>query len=274
MRLGRNVAMAVAAVLVAALAGRSSAGNSLLLGPGPGERALATVRQLARERPAGSAGERAVARIVAARLRGLGYRVVEQPFRLPAGGTSRNVVAETGGPSKVVIVAHVDGVRGTVAANDNASGVAALLELARALSGREGVLLAALGAEERVVTRSRLHLGSARLTVGLARRAKRLAVSIDMVGVGKRLYVRGVETQPNFSASLLLARGGATYLRDPGDSDHAELTRAGIPAAWVQRRRDACWHAPCDRIERVDARKMQAAYELVLRAAIRALESP
>jgi aminopeptidase YwaD len=271
---GRYAAvLAALALATAASPGRSEPSNRLLLGaPGAGQRALATVRQLARERPAGSAGEAVVARIVAGRLRSLGYRVVEQPFRLPRGGMSRNVVANGGGPTKVVIVAHLDGVLGTVAANDNASGVAVLLELARALAGREGVLFAALGAEERVVTRSRLHLGSSRLTVGLSRRARRLAVSIDMAGVGTRLYVRGLESRPNVSARALLAHGG-TYLRDPGDSDHAELTRAGIPAAWVQWRRDACWHAPCDRPGRVDARKLQAAYDLVHRAATLALKS-
>jgi len=269
---GRHAALLGAMVLVAAAPGRSEPSNSLLLGtPGAGERALLTVRQLSRERPAGSPGEAAVARSVAARFRALGYRVTEQPFRLPRGGTSRNVVADGGGTAKVVLVAHLDGVRGTQAANDNGSGVAVLLELARALAGREGVLLAALGAEERVVTRSRLHLGSSRLTVGLSRREKRLAVSIDMVGVGARLFVRGVESRPNASARLLLARSGATYLRDPGDSDHVELTRAGIPAAWVQWRKDACWHAPCDRPARVRVSKLQGAFELVLRAAEAAL---
>jgi aminopeptidase YwaD len=238
-----------------------------------GERALATVRQLARERPAGSAGEAAVARIVAGRLRSLGYRVVEQRFPLPRGGTSRNVLGLSSGRVRVVIAAHLDGVSGSPAANDNASGVAVMLELARALRGREGVLVAGLGAEERRETGSRFHLGALRLARGLSPQGKRLVVVLDMVGVGVRLHVRGIESRPNRSARVLL-RGGGTYLRDPGHSDHAELTRAGISAAWVQWREDACWHRPCDRPIRVDARKLQTAYDLVLRAARSALESP
>jgi aminopeptidase YwaD len=203
-----------------------------------------------------------VARLVSERFRRLGYVVVEQRFRLPDGGISRNVVARPRGAARVLIVAHLDGVRGTVAANDNASGVAVLLELARALADRQGVVLAALGAEERVVTRSRSHLGSLRLVRTLPKRGIRLAVSLDMVGVGARLNVRGLESRPNVSARLLL-RGGGTYLRDPGDSDHAELTRGGIPAAWVQWRPDACWHEACDRPARVRAWKLGAAYALV-----------
>ena len=60
----------------------------------------------------------------------------------------------------------------------------------------------------------------------------------------------------------------ATYLRDPlGQSDHAEQTRAGIPAAWLEWRDDRCWHAACDRVARLDARKLQAAIDATVRAA-------
>ena len=230
---------------------------------------MATVGQIARERRPGSAGERALARTVAARFRALGYRVSEQRFPLPRGGTSLNVVGRTPGRVRIVIGAHMDGVSGSPAANDNGSGVAVMLELARALAGEPGVLVAGIGAEERRETGSRIHLGAQRLARGLGPTGKRLVVVLDMVGVGARLHVRGIEAQPNASARLLL-RGGGTYLRDPGHSDHAELTRAGIPAAWVQWREDACWHRPCDHASRVGARKLDAAYTLVLRAAIAA----
>jgi aminopeptidase YwaD len=268
---GRHLAFAV---VVAGLAvwGAPAATNSLLQAePRPGERALATVRALARPRPPGSSGERFVAARVGARLRSLGYAVTQQAFRLPRGGVSRNVVGRTPGPLRVVVVAHMDGVGGTVAANDNASGVGVLLELAAALAERSGVLLAGVGAEERHETGSTLHLGSLRLSRSLPRSGVRLAVALDMVGVGTRLHVRGIEARPNASARALLRAGRATYLRDPGHSDHAELTRAGVPAAWVQWREDPCWHRPCDVVSRVRWRKLEAAYVLVLRAAERAI---
>lgn len=167
----------------------------------------------------------------------------------------------------MIVGAHMDGVAGTAAANDNASGVAVLLEVAAALAGREGVVIAGLGAEERQETGSPFHLGSLRLSRDLPKSGVRLAVVLDMVGVGTRLHVRGIEARPNGSARALLRAGRATYLRDPGHSDHAELTRAGVTAAWVQWREDACWHRPCDVVSRVRPRKLEAAYVLVLRAA-------
>ncbi len=265
-----------AIAVVVALAVLTAAGGAAL---GPGGRAKQTVTLLALKgpRPAGEPGSEAVAqRFVAAELEKLGYRVVLQRVDLPNGRSTRNVVGLTSGRPKVVIVAHLDGVRGSPAANDNASGVAVLLELAASLRGESGVLVAATGAEERVVTGSRVHLGSLRLLRGIspqARRGVRLAVALDMVGVGTRLHVRGLERRPNPSARLLLGVGGSTYLRDDGDSDHAELTRNGLPAAWLQWRTDACWHESCDVARRVDARKLETAFRVALRAAFLALKS-
>jgi hypothetical protein len=268
--IGRAIAVVVALAVLAA------AGKAAL---GPGGRAKQTVTLLASKgpRPAGEPGAEAVAqRFVAGELEKLGYRVVLQRVDLPNGRSTRNVVGLSSGRPKVVLVAHLDGVRGSPAANDNASGVAVLLELAASLRSTPGVLVAATGGEERVVTGSRLHLGSLRLVRGIspqARRGVRLAVALDMVGVGTRLHVRGIERQPNRSATLLLGRGGSTYLRDDGDSDHAELTRNGLPAAWLQWRTDTCWHESCDVARRVDARKLEAAFRVVLDAAFLALKS-
>jgi hypothetical protein len=265
-----------AIAVVVALAVLTAAGGAAL---GPGGRAKQTVTFLASKgpRPAGEPGAEAVAqRFVAAELEKLGYRVVLQRVDLPNGRSTQNVVGLSSGRPKVVIVAHLDGVRGSPAANDNASGVAVLLELAASLRFEPGVLVAATGAEERAVTGSRVHLGALRLVRGIspqARRGVRLAVALDMVGVGTRLHVRGTERQPNRSARLLLSRGRSTYLRDDGDSDHAELTRNGLPAAWLQWRTDPCWHESCDVARRVDAHKLEAAFRVVLDAAFLALKN-
>lgn len=231
------------------------------------------------QRPAGGQHERQAGAIVRRRFQTLGYDVGIQRFSLPGGGTSQNVVARTAGPLRVIIVAHIDGVHHTRAANDNASGVGTLLELARNLRGTRGVRLAALGAEERMVTGSPYHLGSRRFTRGIGPAVKagvRLALSVDMVGVGTTFHVRGLEAAPNRSARRLLASARAlgvrvTYLRDTGQSDHDDLTRGGLPAAWVQWRWDTCWHMPCDRIDRIRPWKLWQAGRVVLRAARAAL---
>lgn len=246
-------------------------------------RAKETVAKIAAlgPRPPGSSAERRASELVAVRFRELGYRVEAQLVSLPGGGRSRNLVARTAGPLRVVVVAHLDGVSAGPAANDNASGIALLLELARALRREPGLVLAALGAEERVETRSPVHLGSARLAASLSaaeRRTVRVALSLDMVGVGTRLHVRGLEPSPGPSAEAALAEARAlglpvTYLQDRGESDHAELTRAGIPAAWIQWRPDPCWHEACDRAVRIKAWKLGAAGRLALATVRAALAS-
>jgi hypothetical protein len=254
--------------LLFVLASSGAAGAEQVSGP----RAKAFAARLAAlgPRPAGSRNELRAGQMVQRELRALGYRVEIQPFALPRGGRSRNIVGRTAGPLRAIVVAHLDGVSEGPAANDNGSGVAAMLEAARDLAGRGGLLVAALGAEERVETGSPLHLGSARLVRGLTsaeRRSVRVALSLDMVGVGPTLNVRGLEAAPNRSARLALARARVlrfptTYRQDSGQSDHAELTRAGIPAAWIQWRWDTCWHEACDRPPRLEPSKLAVAARL------------
>ena len=253
-----------------ALAASSAPGAEQVSGP----RAKAFAARLAAlgPRPAGSRTELRAGQLVQRELRALGYRVQIQSFALPRGGHSRNIVGRTPGSVRAIVVAHLDGVAEGPAANDNGSGVAALLEVARDLAGREGLLVAALGAEERVETGSPLHLGSTRLVRGLPaaeRRSVRVALSLDMVGVGPTLNVRGIEASPNRSARLALGRARAlrfpaSYRQDTGQSDHAELSRAGIPAAWIQWRWDTCWHEACDRHNRLEPSKLAVAARLAL----------
>jgi hypothetical protein len=262
------VAVALLCLLVAA----PSAGASF-----SGKKAKRWTAEIAGvgQRVAGGGNEREAGRIVNARLAALGYDTRTQRFRLPNGRRSRNVIGRTPGPIRVIVVAHVDGVRGTRAANDNASGVGSMLEVARNLRRLDGILVAALGAEERMMTGSSWHLGSRRLTRSLTPAQKdgvRLALSIDMVGVGTTLHVRGLEASPNRSARKLLraaARAGVrvTYMRDTGQSDHDDLTRGGVPAAWVEWRWDTCWHRPCDTIDRVRPWKLRQAGRVVVGAA-------
>lgn len=97
------------------------------------------LRELARPRHHGrnAAGLQAVAAYVERELTGAGFAVARQPVTA-GGATADNLVAERRGlrPDQVVIVcAHYDAVAGTDGADDNASGVAAMLGVARALQG-------------------------------------------------------------------------------------------------------------------------------------------
>lgn len=246
-----------------------------------GKRAKKFVAALAANGPrvAGTPNERRGAWLVQQRFEKLGLPVTIQKFRLPNGRNSRNVIAKTGGPLETLVVAHMDSVRAGPGANDNGSGVAAMLEVAAVLKETEGIWLVAVGAEEREMTGSSLHLGSYRLLRSIPRAVRPqvvLALSLDMVGYGPTLNIRGLEASPNRSARRAINRAralgyGPSYLRDSGVSDHAELTRGGIPAALVTYRWDPCWHEACDRTPRVVPRKLGNAARLTIAAIRKAL---
>jgi Zn-dependent M28 family amino/carboxypeptidase len=83
----------------------------------------------------------AAADYIAASFESDGLAVSRQEFTV-GGGQAANIVAETGvagSPAEIVVAgAHYDSVAGSPGANDNASGVAVLLEAARLLAGFEG----------------------------------------------------------------------------------------------------------------------------------------
>jgi len=84
-----------------------------------------------------SAFERA-AKYVEEQFAGNGYSPAAQEYTV-AGAVSRNIEAELHGSTDEILLvgAHYDSVPGCPGANDNASGVAALIELARLLSARK-----------------------------------------------------------------------------------------------------------------------------------------
>ncbi|HEY0157603.1 MAG TPA: M28 family peptidase [Thermoanaerobaculia bacterium] len=79
----------------------------------------------------------AAADLIERELAAAGYTVERQTYEVERDAVrADNVIAELkGGPEIVVIGAHYDSVTGTVGADDNASGVAALLALARRFAG-------------------------------------------------------------------------------------------------------------------------------------------
>ena len=113
-------------------------------------RLRADLRALPAPRHRASAPERMAAAeaFVESRLRDAGWDATRRPFD---GGV--NVVATRAGvdPTALVVVAHLDTVAGSGGADDNGSGVVALLELARVLAPlrfRRSLVLAVVDLEE------------------------------------------------------------------------------------------------------------------------------
>lgn len=245
-------------------------------------RAMAHVRAIAAlgPRAAGGSAERAAFDYVAAQLANYGYAVTTQSVAIPGGKTSRNLIAERAGASGQVIVlgAHVDSKPPSPGANDNASGVAVMLEVARLLAAapvRPTVRFVAFGAEEvSGATPDDHHFGSRCYvdSLGSAERARIAGmVSIDMVGYGSTFTVRNLKWAPQTTVRSLQARAAFVgqrlpYLKDLGRSgwsDHEQFERVGIPSAWLEWRDDPAYHTARDTASHVQPSRIRAAGRLV-----------
>lgn len=169
--------------------------------------------------------------------------------------------AATDPPSRTILVgAHYDSVQAGPGANDNASGTAVLLELARVLATEPmGVTLkfVAFGAEEVGL------LGSAHYVSSLTPSERGQVVAMlnfDMVGVGDELLVGGdvsimrwVDEVSAAQAITLRHMGGDLA----GRSDHASFTMVGIPSAFFHVAEDLHYHTPADVVENVSAVRLE-----------------
>jgi Zn-dependent M28 family amino/carboxypeptidase len=232
-------------------------------------------------RRSGGLNEHRAADYIAGRLRTMGYEPEVRTFKLPNGRTSRNVVARASGESTRVIVlgAHMDTKSPSPGANDNASGCAALLEIARNVADRPtyaSVEFVFFGAEEMIDKNpDHHHYGSRRYVKSLSasqRKAVAAMISVDMIGRGSMLVSRTMGIGPKTLSNLLVRRAKAagfklSYLRDPskvGWSDHEPFERIGIPVSWIEWRSDPYYHTTRDTAGRVIKARVQRAGQLVL----------
>jgi hypothetical protein len=249
-------------------------------------RALATVRELEAfgVRVAGTDAETNTAHFIAERLSMLGYSpVVIEDVPLPNGCTSHNVITRADGTSSRVIVlgAHMDSKAPSPGANDNGTGCAALLEMARILAKQPvaaTVEFVFFGAEETIDKDPNHHHYGSRHRVA-AMSAAEMAntvgmISVDMIGYGPDFVVRTMLRGPRTMSDLLLSASrktgsGLTFLKDPGTtgwSDHEAYELAGIPSAWIEWRDDPVYHTAKDTSGHLKVVKVRVAGQLVLDA--------
>jgi Zn-dependent M28 family amino/carboxypeptidase len=159
---------------------------------------------------------------IARELADAGFEVRSHPYEID-GRTYRNVVAWRKGrdpeAGAIVVGAHYDTVEGSPGADDNASGVAVLLELARTLPDvytRRTHYLVAFGTEEPPYFGSE-QMGSAIFARELAERGTDvvLMASLDMVGYFSD--ARGSQRFPNPLLRLLYP-GRGNFLAIIGDA--------------------------------------------------------
>ena len=271
------------AALVALLVLQAVAGRAQRAAPLSAYEAAVRIAELG-PRPAAGASERRAHDFVARSFRREGMRVSLQRFRVPGRGRSRNVIGVADTPRRClrVVMAHADTTPAGPGANDNASGVGVLIALSRRvrrLGMRCDLWLVATGAEERVYTRSRDHLGALALARHLRRSGRasrvRFGLSLDEVGRGRSFWLRSpARTARRTVESRIVAAGRRTrvpisWVRDAGsgNSDHRELQLLGMPAAklGVGARGEPCRHMACDRPSRLDRRSLRLVERVVVR---------
>ncbi len=192
----------------------------------------------------------------------------------PIVSQSRNLAAWTadGGAADkptVIIGAHYDTVADTQGANDNGSGVAALMEVAQRAGGREypfAVKFVLFGAEE-----TGLH-GSVRYVeeMGADEIADTLAMlNLDVVGSGGGFEAIGDSALARMAREagaeigervLVVPSEGADFT-----SDHAPFAAVGIPALFLLADDMSRINSPQDEIGFVNPRLPGASAEIVLR---------
>jgi Zn-dependent M28 family amino/carboxypeptidase len=170
--------------------------------------------------------------------------------------TAQNVVADVPSrrPRRALIVgAHLDSVDAGAGIDDNATGVAALLELAWALKRHDpqhSVRFGFWGAEESGLWGSRAYVRNRANLRGVAG-----YLNFDMLGAPD--FVRGVYRGP-FAQTFqryFARRGVESRTVDLGGrSDHGPFAAAGIPVGGLFSGGDPCYHRRCDRLANVNER--------------------
>lgn len=169
-------------------------------------------------------------------------------------GTSQNVVGQpSSAPCTAYLGAHYDSVPAGPGANDNASGTALLLELARARR-IDGLCVVAFGSEEVGLFGSRAFVRARRV------QGARFMLNFDMVAKATGPTLIG---DPDLAARVVaLPAAAGMNLRSaasfgPGaSSDHASFIAAGVPALMFFSGNDPLIHTAQDDVRNVSEADM------------------
>ncbi len=164
---------------------------------------------------------------------------------------SRNVIADSNPALKptVLLGAHMDSIAAGPGANDNASGAAVVIELARALAGSDypfNIRLMTFGGEEIGLLGSGEYLDSS----STDSESIIAMLNFDMVGVGTTFRVGGDETLAERARAVAAGIGVEADDLGParGGSDHASFLAAGIPSIFYHWTTDPNYHTPNDEV--------------------------
>ena len=182
---------------------------------------------------------------------------------------SRNVVVEkpgTGG-GVVIVGGHYDTVPDVDGANDNASGTAAVLTLAKELADRSfpfTLRFIAFGSEETGLNGSKHYVSA--LTEDERGEIKAM-INLDVVGTGEGIRITGDSWLTGHVSETADREGIAVGLRGGmrgGSSDHASFREAGIPVIFFFADDVSRIHTPEDTLKYIDPSLLGDTASLVL----------
>ena len=208
------------------------------------------------------------------RFESYGLEVELEPFSW-RGGTAYNIVATQIGTTypeaQYILGAHHDSVN-NAGADDNASGVAALLEIARVMSAYETdctIKYIAFDVEEVGLT------GSNDYVDNHAGEDIRAMFSLDMISWDDGSYTLDIrapslaeELVDNLIAAIEAYGGALNYevIWGPAASDNQPFATAGYQAALLIEHdylSNACWHQPCDTMDNLGYISLDYATDIV-----------
>lgn len=159
--------------------------------------------------------------------------------------TGRNIIAHVEGVTqpKIIVGGHYDSVPGSPGANDNASGTAVVLAIARNLSNqplaRQAWFIAFDGEEDGLQgSRAFVKASAPKFLTQL-----RAMLNFDMVGVNNQLGIGGTSSLTAFAQN---ANPNFKIFGSSGGSDHASFAQAGVPVLFFYRGQDPNYHTPKD----------------------------
>ena len=209
-------------------------------------------------RSPGSMGMKKAQEYIKAECQKLGLKIYTQKVNVQ-GTPCHNVLAVLPGRtdlSRVVVGAHLDHIgRGSLGADDNASGCAALLGLAERLSEDTHyptIEFHWYTGEEKGLLGSKTYVKKPLAPLN----SYEVMVNLDMVG---RLKGMLVGYRP-FPYSDILQRlytkypfaEHTTWAKDTGDSDHSSWWRVGVPAVLVHTGLHPDYHRPTDTADKIN----------------------
>ncbi|MCX7596142.1 MAG: M28 family peptidase, partial [Fischerella sp.] len=157
-----------------------------------------------------------------------------------------NIIAHLPGVTqpKLIVGGHYDSVPGSPGANDNASGTAVVLALARNLSntdlGRQAWFVAFAGEEDG------LHGSKAFVNAATPEFLSSLKgmLNFDMVGVNERLGIGGTSSLTAFAKAT---EPDVKIFGSYGGSDHAPFAEKNVPVLFFHRGQEPNYHTPNDK---------------------------